>query len=89
MAIGSHLHGSGVQDFVAIQIPGTRQLPCYAYFRIRTESKRSLRLADIAADGRIDRAPVGYIWSHSYESIVDADGACINSENRKESDFAS
>ena len=89
MAIGSHLHGSGGQDVVAIQIPCIHQLPCYAYFRIRTESKRSLRLADIAADGRIDGAPVGYIWSHSYESIVDADGACVNSENRKESDFAS
>ena len=89
MAIGCHLHGSGVQDDVAIQIPGTRQLPCYAYFRIRTESKRSLRWADIAVDGRIDGAPVGYIWSHSYESIVDADDACIYSENRKESDFAS
>ena len=89
MAIGSHLHGSGVQDFVAIQIPGTRQLPCYAHLGVGAKVEGSLRLADIAADGRIDRTPVGYIWSHSYESIVDADGACVNSENRKESDFAS
>ena len=89
LTIRGNLYRCGGLDVVAIQIPCIHQLPCYAYFRIRTESKRSLRLADIAADGRIDGAPVGYIWSHSYESIVDADGACVNSENRKESDFAS
>ena len=84
-----NLYWCGGKNIVIFQIPCIHQLPCYAYFGVGAKVEGSLRLADIAADGRIDRAPVGYIWSHSYESIVDADGACINSENRKESDFAS
>ena len=89
MAIGSNLYRCGGKNIVIFQIPCIHQLPCYAHLGVGAKVKGSLRLADIAADGRIDRAPVGYIWSHSYESIVDADGACIYSDNRKESDFAS
>ena len=84
-----NIYWCGGKNIVIFQIPCIHQLPCYAHLGVGAKVERSLRLADIAADGRIDGAPVGYIWSHSYESIVDANGACINSENRKESDFAS
>ena len=65
-----NLYWCGGKNIVIFQIPCIHQTPCYAYFRIRTESKRSLRPADVAADGRIDLAVVGYIRRQLHKSIV-------------------